>query len=203
MYYAAHPKATEPQKRKILESNARLTEGEEKLITNWIALKNQSTRQSHQRITTTDKEYDYVSARYLPTMYDVVNDLAKGSLSVKDYPFLNRDEESENKPLVGAQTLSKRQKNLSNWDKTKSKNPRPRIFVFIVGGCTYSEIRVSHILSQKDLYPDVVLGSTHIFNPEKFTKQVAALSSSQGILDPAFVPQYIGKDAIEAQQDDD
>jgi len=197
MYYATNPKATEPQKRKILESNARLTEPEEKLITNWLALKNQSTSQSHQRAPTSDEGCDHL-ARYLPKMHDIVNDLAKGTLSVKEFPFLNRGEESECKPLVLTSAPSKR----GNWDKPKSKESRPRIFVFIVGGCSYSEIRVAHALSQKELYPDVVIGSTHILNPSKFVKQVAALASPQGVQDPAFIPQYIGKDAIELSEDE-
>jgi len=148
-------------------------------------------------------EYEFVSSRYLPSMYDIVNHLAKGTLSEKEYPFLNRDEEVEQKTLVGVAPVSKRQKQATGWDKKAKREPRPRIMVFMVGGCTYSEIRVAHTLSAKELYPDVVIGSTHIFNPEKFMKQVAGLSSPQGSNDPAYVANYIGKDMLEAKHDND
>jgi len=58
------------------------------------------------------------------------------------------------------------------------KKQGPRIIIFIAGGVSYAEIRIAHLLTQPPYNLDIILGSTHIVEPPRFLKQVAALSSS-------------------------
>jgi len=58
------------------------------------------------------------------------------------------------------------------------KKMGPRIIIFIAGGLSYSEIRTAHRLTQKPHNLDIILGSSHIVEPPRFLKQVAALTTS-------------------------
>ncbi|KAG7017156.1 SNARE-interacting protein KEULE, partial [Cucurbita argyrosperma subsp. argyrosperma] len=57
-----------------------------------------------------------------------------------------------------------------------------RIFVFIVGGATRSELRVCHKLTAK-LKREVVLGSTSIDDPPQFITKLKMLTAHELSLD--------------------
>jgi len=221
MYYASNPKVLEAQQRKSFEATVRVTDYEERALKNWVMMKNMSMRQAHQYPAETLID-SYELWRFVPTVYNVIEGAIKGTLSSKDYPFFKPSEENSNSLLPPSSSSSSTSSTSSSSSTISSssssssssaaarrlaaerkKGQRARVTIFIVGGCTYSEIRAAHVLSEKENYPDVVIGSTHIYNPKKFTRQVAGLSSPQGVNDPAFATSYIGKDAIEKQRDDD
>jgi len=58
------------------------------------------------------------------------------------------------------------------------KKAGPKIIIFVAGGLSYAEIRIAHRLTQKPHNLDIILGSTHLIEPPRFLKQVAALSTS-------------------------
>jgi syntaxin-binding protein 1 len=63
--------------------------------------------------------------------------------------------------------------------KTAVSDPKingKRIFVFIIGGMTRSELRVAHKLTPQ-LKREVVLGSTNLDDPKKFIRKVKGLNS--------------------------
>jgi len=78
--------------------------------------------------------------------------------------------------------IAKKKTPASTWsgapNEHQSKKTGPRIIIFIAGGLSYSEIRIAHKLSQKPHNLDIIVGSTHIVEPPRFLKQVAALSTS-------------------------
>jgi len=183
LYYATYPKAIDV--RKMLESGAMLTESEEKLLTNWISLAEQTTK-NQQRPPASQQEWEYVVSRYMPSLFDTVHNLANGSLSTKDFPFLFKEEESEvQRP---AQPTQQKKLPTTAWvnKETQPKKTGPRLIIFIAGGVSYSEIRIIHKLTQKPYNMDVILGSTHIVDPPLFLKQIAALRTS--VNDEAFKP---------------
>lgn len=51
-----------------------------------------------------------------------------------------------------------------------------RLFVFVVGGVAYSEMRAVHRLSSR-LHRDVFLGSTNVEMPAQYLADLAALST--------------------------
>lgn len=55
--------------------------------------------------------------------------------------------------------------------KADDKRKAGRIFIFVVGGLTYSEMRSVYELSQA-LKKDVYIGSTHIITPSKFVEDL-------------------------------
>ncbi|XP_051113716.1 SNARE-interacting protein KEULE-like isoform X3 [Andrographis paniculata] len=55
-----------------------------------------------------------------------------------------------------------------------------RIFIFIIGGATRSELRVCHKLTSK-LRREVVLGTTSIDNPDNYIKKLQRLSGNEEI----------------------
>ncbi|CAI7791740.1 unnamed protein product, partial [Closterium sp. NIES-53] len=59
---------------------------------------------------------------------------------------------------------------------TSSGQKGRRLFVFIVGGMSRSEIRVAHMLSQQ-LNREVVIGSTSLDTPNKFIQKMKLLKS--------------------------
>jgi len=94
LYYVANPKAAE-SRISLERGGAMLTDSEEKLLTNWLRLKEQTTKTNQQRPPVNEKEWVYCVSRYKPTIHDVILNLSTGSLGNKDYPFLIKEEESE------------------------------------------------------------------------------------------------------------
>jgi len=179
LYYVANPKAAE-SRSSLERGGAMLTESEEKLLTNWLRLKEQTTKTNQQRPPVNEKEWVYCVSRYKPTIHDVILNLSTGSLGNKDYPFLIKEEESEAPKAKSNDSQSKKKAPASTWSgpNESHKKQGPRIIIFIAGGVSYSEIRIAHTLTQPPYNLDIVLGSTHIVEPPRFLKQVAALTSS-------------------------
>lgn len=68
-----------------------------------------------------------------------------------------------------------------HWHKDKAqaavKNV-PRLIVFIVGGITYSEMRVAYEVTEAKQNWEVIVGSSHILTPEGFLHDLGALSKN-------------------------
>jgi len=186
LYYLTYPKAQDS--RKTLEGGAMLTEAEEKLLTNWLSLVEQTSKINQQRPPASQQEWEYVVSRYQPNLLDTVTNLANGTLSSKDFPFLFKEEESEVPRSAPPPTQKKLPPTawVNNKEAQPAKKTGPRLIIFIAGGVSYSEIRIVHKLTQKPHNLDIVLGSTHIVDPPLFLKQVAALKSSPK--DEAYTP---------------
>jgi syntaxin-binding protein 1 len=53
-----------------------------------------------------------------------------------------------------------------------------RVFAFVVGGLTYSEVRAAHRLSSR-LGREIIVGGTSIESPASFMQQVFELGSTE------------------------
>ncbi|XP_010529509.1 PREDICTED: protein transport Sec1b isoform X2 [Tarenaya hassleriana] len=140
-------------------------------------------------------------SRFYPIIEELVEKLSKGALSKHEYQCMN-----EPKPSIishgGSQSASAspilpHSRRTPTWatrrlsddgytsdsvlGRTSSsfnKRTGPRIFVFIVGGATRSELRVCHKLSEK-LNREVILGSTSIDDPKTFITKMKRLDKDK------------------------
>lgn len=66
-----------------------------------------------------------------------------------------------------------------HWHKDKTqaaiKNV-PRLIVFIVGGCSFSEMRCAYEVTAAVKNWEVILGSSHVLTPEIFLSDLVSLS---------------------------
>ncbi|KAM6557984.1 hypothetical protein CsatA_027223 [Cannabis sativa] len=136
-----------------------------------------------------DKEKTWRFSRFYPLIEELVEKHSKGELSEIDYPWLN-------KPSPSSSPSSKPFHNFVNskrtptWARCQSfhdmysnddfKKMGQRIFVFIVGGATRSELRVCHKLTRK-LKREVVLGSTSLDDPLEFIMKLKLLTAHDEI----------------------
>ncbi|WZZ84215.1 hypothetical protein YC2023_104787 [Brassica napus] len=127
--------------------------------------------------------------RFYPMLEELLEKLVKGDLSKSDYLCMNqsshKEEESESRtgsvrkssaptavPERKATPHSMRSRRTATWALLKSasldlKKLGQRIFVFIIGGATRSELRVCHKLTSS-LRREVVLGSTSFDDPPQY-----------------------------------
>ncbi|OMO65382.1 Sec1-like protein [Corchorus olitorius] len=125
----------------------------------------------------TDVEQRWQLSRFYPVIEELIEKLAKGELSKKEYPCLNDPVTSSDSSPASARSMRTRPTWARHRDYTGDSVPRHgssdsrkmgrRIFVFIVGGATRSELRVCHKLTN-ELKREVVLGSSSLDDPSHF-----------------------------------
>ncbi|XP_038875748.1 SNARE-interacting protein KEULE-like isoform X1 [Benincasa hispida] len=145
-------------------------------------------------------------SRFYPMIEELVEKLSKGELSKNDYPCLNDPNPTSRGPSHTAAVQpppaahSMRSRRTPTWARPRNsddgyssdsilrhassdfKKMGQRIFVFIVGGATRSELRVCHKLTAK-LKREVVLGSTSIDDPPQFITKLKMLTAQELSLD--------------------
>lgn len=66
-----------------------------------------------------------------------------------------------------------------HWHKDKAqaavKNV-PRVIVFVVGGCSFSEMRCAYEVTSGSKNWEIIVGSSHILTPEIFLSDLGSLS---------------------------
>ncbi|KAF6139314.1 hypothetical protein GIB67_021524 [Kingdonia uniflora] len=133
------------------------------------------------------KEDTWQLTRFCPKIEDLVEKLCKGELSQSDYPCVNDPSPSVHGtggslvPVVH----SMRSRRTATWAHSRiyddayasdsilkhASRMSRRIFVFIIGGATRSELRVCHKLTEK-MNREIVLGSTSLDDPQIFIKKL-------------------------------
>merc|ERR1712127_742817 len=119
-------------------------------------------------------ESTYQMSRWTPIVKDLVEDAIEDKLDQKQFPF-----------LAGRPTAAPVSKNpqtsarYGHWHKDKTQQnvkSLPRMFVFIMGGVSYSEMRTAYEVSAANKNWEVIIGSTHILSPEGFLNDLKLLS---------------------------
>ncbi|XP_019057659.1 PREDICTED: SNARE-interacting protein KEULE-like isoform X2 [Tarenaya hassleriana] len=155
------------------------------------------------------EEETWQLSRFYPMIEELVEKLNKGELPKEDYPCMNdpspsfhgtTSHSSSGSNHTGQAAQSMRSKRTPTWAKPRSsddgyssdsvlrhassdfKKMGQRIFVFIVGGATRSELRVCHKLTGK-LRREVVLGSSSLDDPPQFITKLKLLTANELSLD--------------------
>ncbi|XBI23128.1 hypothetical protein VPH35_064062 [Triticum aestivum] len=152
-----------------------------------------------------DGEEGWALSRFFPLIEELVEKLSKGELPLNEYPSLSESSSTSQgtaegasapKPAQNPQPMSRRSRRTPQWAKGRNSDDSQssdssvlrhasgdfkrlgnRIFVFMIGGATRSELRVAHKLTMK-LKREIVLGSSSIDNPPQFISKLKALGPS-------------------------
>ncbi|KAI4327070.1 hypothetical protein L6164_019571 [Bauhinia variegata] len=152
------------------------------------------------------EEETWQLSRFYPIIEELIEKLGKNELSKEDYPCLNDPSPTfHSMPFAGSlnQTPvahSMRSRRTPTWARPRGsddgyssdsvlrhassdfKKMGQRIFVFIVGGATRSELRVCHKLTGK-LKREVILGSSSLDDPAQFITKLKMLTVQELSLD--------------------
>lgn len=142
-------------------------------------------------------------SRFYPMIEELIESLHNGELSKEEYPCMNEPGSTfQSNGTNGASVRStnslahsvRTSKPASTWARPRhsddgyssdstlrhaTSDPMilgKRIYVFIIGGVTRSELRVAHKLTRK-LKRDVVLGSTSVDDPHQFITKLKLLNA--------------------------
>ncbi|KAK9984562.1 hypothetical protein SO802_034087 [Lithocarpus litseifolius] len=159
----------------------------------------------------TGEEETWQLSRFYPMIEELIEKLHKGELSKDDYPCLNDPSQtfhgtSQTAAVNHAPVANPAQsKRTHKWARPRNsddgyssdsilrhassdfKKMGQRIFVFIIGGATRSELRVCHKLTTK-LKREVVLGSSSIDDPPQFITVINFSSNFDLAAPPIIFP---------------
>lgn len=156
----------------------------------------------------TGEEMPFQLSRFYPMIEELIEKLNTGELPKNDFPCMNDPSPTFHGTSQGATTRvgqppaphSMRSRRTATWAKPRAsddgyssdsilrhassdfKKMGKRIFVFIVGGATRSELRVCHKLTTK-LKREVVLGSTSLDDPPQFITKLKLMTANELSLD--------------------
>ncbi|KAL9387184.1 hypothetical protein Peur_020308 [Populus x canadensis] len=155
---------------------------------------------------TSEEETTWQLSRFYPMIEELIDKLNKGELSKDEYPCMNDPSPSfhgtsQSTPMHHVPAPhSMRSKRTPTWARPRNsddgyssdsilrhassdfKKMGQRIFVFIVGGATRSELRVCHKLTSK-LQREVILGSSSLDDPPQFITKLKLLTANELSLD--------------------
>ncbi|CAL8070055.1 unnamed protein product [Calicophoron daubneyi] len=97
------------------------------------------------------KGVDNVYTQHEPSIVEILNDLLKGKLREAAFPCLSTG---------------------SCWKAIPTGQRPKKVIVFVLGGATYTEARVIHMLNASTPDTDIVLGGTCIHNSRSFLEEV-------------------------------
>lgn len=131
-----------------------------------------------------DDENAYASSRYTPVMKNILNELVANSLSLDEFPSVvpmpASTISSSKTDKTSARTARKKKGATDKWSTVggtkKSSNQDitfsgSRSLVFMVGGMSYSELRVASKVMQKSSR-EIIIGSTDFISASDFIKKL-------------------------------
>ncbi|KAL8062508.1 hypothetical protein ABFX02_02G152100 [Erythranthe guttata] len=161
-----------------------------------------------ERTDRTGEEETWALFRFYPKIEELIEKLSKGELAKDEYPCMNSSNASTQASSGASQTASvktgqsttaphsMRSRRTAAWARPRSsddgyssdsvlrsvstdfKKMGQRIFVFIIGGATRSELRVCHKLTPK-LRREVILGTTSLDDPPQYITKLKLLSEKE------------------------
>ncbi|XP_058190986.1 SNARE-interacting protein KEULE-like isoform X3 [Rhododendron vialii] len=155
----------------------------------------------------TGEEVMWQLSRFYPMIEELVEKLSKGELPKNDYPCMNDPSptfhgssgaaSNPTNPTSAPHSMRQRR---ATWARPRAsddgyssdsilrhassdfKKLGQRIFVFIVGGATRSELRICHKLTAK-LKREIVLGSSSLDDPPQFITKLKLMTADELSLD--------------------
>ncbi|CAA0831490.1 SNARE-interacting protein KEULE [Striga hermonthica] len=154
------------------------------------------------------EEVTWQLSRFYPIIEELIEKLSKGELPKQDYPCMNdpsptfhgTSHAASERTAQVSTPHSMRSRRTATWARPRNsddgyssdsilrhassdfKKMGRRIFVFIVGGATRSELRVCHKLSTK-LQREIVLGSSSLDDPPQFITKLKLMTANELSLD--------------------
>lgn len=187
---------------------AKLGDGEKNALYNITTIKPPSTfsfgklfsgifQQSKQK----NNDVDYSLSRYVPIVKELCEDILKGTLSEKEYKYIENPPNnfkiesvsSGKKEIKEDKKIEEKLKNsrfgttpewnlVSNTNtslvSTDTKKTEYKLFVFVIGGITYSEMRSCYEL-QNEYGIDIVFGGTSILTPKDFIYKLGIIEAGK------------------------
>ncbi|PKI70698.1 SNARE-interacting protein KEULE-like [Punica granatum] len=155
---------------------------------------------------TGEEETTWQLSRFYPMIEELIEKLCKGELPKNDFSCMNdpsatfhgSPQVTSNTPAAVAHSM--RQRRTPTWARPRNsddgyssdsvlrhtssdfKKMGRRVFVFIVGGATRSELRACHKLTAK-LNREIVLGSSSLDDPPQFITKLKLLAANELSLD--------------------
>lgn len=149
---------------------------------------------------TSDEEEAWALSKFYPLLEELIEEIDKGELSKTDYQIINEPSRSIKERRKSEGTIvttttaprSVRSRRTATWARQQHsddgsgdsvlghssgdfKMVGSRIFIFLIGGATRSEIRACHKLTTK-LKREIILGSTSIDDPPQYITKLKLFS---------------------------
>jgi syntaxin-binding protein 1 len=145
-----------------------------------------------------DDESEYANSRYAPALKGILSDLVQHKLSTDLFPsVLPMPEMSSSSGTASSarrrgrsvEGSARKSGATSRWSRTSGTEAGggggrsrgiPQVFtggrsiLFMVGGMSYSEVRVARDVMAKE-QQEIVIGSTHVYTPKEFMEDIAKL----------------------------
>ncbi|KAI7732338.1 hypothetical protein M8C21_000348 [Ambrosia artemisiifolia] len=162
-----------------------------------LALKLHLKKKKGLRIDHPGEESALQLSRFHPMIEELIEKLSKNELPMSEYPCMNdpsptfngashsgsaRVHDTPGRSMRSRPSTWARPRSSDDSDPAQSRTTREfkkmgkRIFVFIVGGASRSELRVCHQLTTK-LRREIILGSSSLDDPAQFVEKVKSLTS--------------------------
>jgi syntaxin-binding protein 1 len=169
------------------------------LIPGWIFLQDAKREKRDKKAKKPKKAVSggdhYELSRYTPILKGVLEDHVAGSLDMESFPYLGAQPTPESNTKTGGTSLRSTK---PSWQKkgpggtataggaaTAGTPAVPKIYVFVLGGVTYSEIRSIYEVAA-DSGKELIIGSTHLVTPAKFVSDLKGLRTPGAFPGPAF-----------------
>ncbi|KAG1360744.1 putative SNARE-interacting protein KEULE [Cocos nucifera] len=151
-----------------------------------------------------DEEETWALSRFYPIIEELIEKLSKGELPQNEYSCMNdpsptvhgTSQTASVRPTQSQPANSVRSRRTATWARPRGsddgyssdsvlrhasgdfKKMGQRIFIFIIGGATRSELRAVHKLTSK-LKREVILGSSSLDDPPQFITKLKLLTAQE------------------------
>ncbi|KIY71905.1 ras opposite [Cylindrobasidium torrendii FP15055 ss-10] len=207
--YIQHREGVPEEDKRRLYQHARLSISEQDAVNSLLHLGVRVTRaptdkDQKKKIKQRPADDDYDLSRFKPLLTSIIRENVENKLNMEMFPYVKEQPSAYVAPATQQRMAAPQTASLRSAKPSWHRSPRPgqgpvdkikqRLFVFIAGGMTYSEVREAYQLSQA-LDKDIYIGSTHMITPKQFVDDLKVLDLA-GVGSKAMpngIPEYPGQ----------